>query len=95
MCIARFGEVPAEENDVLEWGFKLTLAVVGYAAAFGQWERYVRFAIVQGLLPFLMLWLGTADETIDHIFVDLVFLTCAGIFIVQRLSWNCYVFAVF
>ena len=36
-------EEPAEENEVSERGFKLTLAVVGFAAAVGQWDRYVRF----------------------------------------------------
>ena len=32
---ARNGEEPAEENEVSERGFKLTLAVVGFAAAVG------------------------------------------------------------
>ena len=41
--VARNGEEPAEENEVSERGFKLTLAVVGFAAAVGQWERFVRF----------------------------------------------------
>ena len=45
-----FGEVPAEENEVSERGFKLTLAGVDCAAAVGQRERYVSFGIVQGLL---------------------------------------------
>ena len=27
----------------LSGGFKLTLAVVGFAAAVGQWDHYVRF----------------------------------------------------
>ena len=34
--LARNGEVPAEENEVSERGFKLTLAVASYAAAVGQ-----------------------------------------------------------
>ena len=94
--LARNGEEPAEENEVSERGFKLTLAVVGYAAAVGQREHYVRFGIVQSLLPFLMLWLGTADETIDQIFGKLVFFTCVGIFIVSAIFyWNCDEFAVF
>ena len=41
--LARNGEEPAKENEVSERGFKLTLAVVGFAAAVGQWERFVRF----------------------------------------------------
>ena len=45
-----FGEVPAEENEVSERGFKLTSAGVDCAAAVGQRERYVSFGIVQGLL---------------------------------------------
>ena len=44
--VARNGEGPAEETEVSERGFKLTLAIVGYAAAVGQWERYVRFGVV-------------------------------------------------
>ena len=84
MWLARNGEEPAEENEVSERSFKLTLAVVGDAAAVGQRERYVRFGIV---LPFLMLWPGTADETVDHFFGILVFFTCVGIFIdIQFLS---------
>ena len=97
MWLARNGEEPAEENEVFERGFELTVAVAGYAAAVGQRERYVRFGIVQGFLPFLMLWLGTAsDETIDHIFEKLVIFTCVGIFIVSASFFlSCFVFAVF
>ena len=36
MWVGRFGEEPAEENEVSERGFKLTLAVVCFAAAVGQ-----------------------------------------------------------
>ena len=43
MWLACNGEGPAEENEVSERGFKLTLAVVGFAAAVGQWDRSVRF----------------------------------------------------
>ena len=63
--LARNGEEPAEENEVSERSFKLTLAVIGYAAAVGQRERYIRFGIVQGLPPFFMLWLGAAHDTFD------------------------------
>ena len=45
-----FGEVPAEENEVSERGFKLTPAGVDCAAAVGQRKRYVSFGIVQGFL---------------------------------------------
>ena len=39
--------------------------------------------IVQGSLPFLLHWLGTASgEAIDQIFEELVIFTCVGIFIV-------------
>ena len=53
--------------------------------------------VVQGLPPFLMLWLGTAsDETIEHIFGELVFITYVGIFIVSATFFlSCFVFAVF
>ena len=43
MWLACNGEEPAEENEVSQRNFKLTLAVVDFAAAVGQWERYVRF----------------------------------------------------
>ena len=43
MWLACNGQEPAEEKEVSERGFKLTLAVVGFAAAVGQWDRYVRF----------------------------------------------------
>ena len=40
--------------------------------------------VVQGLPPFLMLWLGTASyETFEHISEELEFITYVGIFIVS------------
>ena len=78
-----FGEVPAEENEVSERGFKLTLAAVDCAAPVGLRDRVSVSALSTVCFPFLMLLPGAAAETIVHIFGILVFLTGVGIFIVS------------
>ena len=48
---ARFGEVPAEENEVSERGFKLTLADVDCAAPVGLRDRVSVSALSRVCFP--------------------------------------------